>query len=383
MTQVIDRFLAMSLRSVARGEGLPPWPQDWPDDETFQAAVFARIAFHGVALVLLRGASSQADWPSAISARMRKEAHGQRFWEISHRGLAQRLIAALAAAGAPAILTKGTALAYAIYSDPAERRRGDTDLLLGLAPRKVVRRALRAAGFDQIGDRRPLQETWGATCPAGFFHAFDLHWRASASAVVSQCLERGGVGTRSIALPRLSEQARALCAADNLILIAINRALHLQFGYRSGDDKPFDQDRLIWAMDVSLLCAAFGPDDWDALVAVAAATGTSPLVLSTLQFAEATLAAAVPANVKDALSGQGGDATLLRCLSTRSSGERLRLELAASPGMTAKLRLISYALLPGTEVLHERYPEAAHWPLAALQARRLWDGIGRLAGRGA
>jgi hypothetical protein len=184
-----------------------------------------------------------------------------------------------------------------------------------------------------------------------------------------------------MALPRLAEGSCGIVPADNFILVAINRASHEQFGYRSGATKLFDQDRLIWALDFALLCRAFGAEDWDALCAVAAASHTGPIVRAALEFTAATLGTAIPDRVREALAAAPADPDLQDYFGTMAGFDRLRRDLTASPGITAKLRLAGYSLFPGTEVLHQRFPEATDWPLAMLQARRLAAGMGKLIRR--
>lgn len=378
MNDAIDRFLASSVRCAVRGEMPPSWPEDWPGDEAFHAAVSGWVRFHGVALALMGVPDALDDWPASVAAAVREEARGQSFWEMGHRVVAARLIAALAAMGAPAVLTKGTALAYSIYPDPAARRRGDSDLLLGEVDRKATRAALAASGFRPVGDARPLQEGWETKCEMGFVHQFDLHWRINASALIAQRLERGGLGTRTLPLPRLCETACAIAPTDNIILIAINRALHNKYGYRIGDHLAFEQGRLIWALDIHLLCSGFIRSDWDALLDATAASGTAPLVRSILALAQETLGTAVPEDVYASLACQPSDPELMAYLGAMSVMTRLRLDLAASPTLGAKLRLVGYTLFPATEVLHERFPDATHWPVQALQLRRLVAGVGKL-----
>jgi hypothetical protein len=230
----------------------------------------------------------------------------------------------------------------------------------------------------RIGDARPLQESWAVTCAMGFTHVFDLHWRGNASAVISQCYDRAGIGSRTIPLPRVSPSARAIAPTDNLIIIAINRALHGQFGYVSGTDKTFEDNRLIWAMDLDLLCATFAEADWLALVTAAEASGTAPVVASALGFATAVMGTPIPISVRARLTAHPGDARLMRYLGAMGGADRLFLDLSATTTATEKLRLIRYTLFPGTEVLHERFPDARHWPLPALQLRRLLAGAGKL-----
>lgn len=381
MIQAIDHYLGVTLRSVMTGQLATPWPSDWPRNPDFVEAFCARIMFHGIALVLLREQGKLAEWPEQARAAIQKEARAQSFWEMGHRGVLTRFMDALEQAGSTCILSKGSALAYSVYPDPAMRRRGDSDVLLANASRPSVRRALGAAGFRRVGDARPLQESWVAVCGMGFTHMFDLHWRVNASALVAQGLERAGIGSRSAPLPRLSDNARAIAAADNLILVAINRAAHKTFGYRSGDSKLFERNRLIWALDFDLLTKTFGPDDWEDLLAATAASGTGPQVADALAFATSALGTAVPADVQQRLAEQPGDPQVREYLADMSGRERLWHDLSASPGFVAKLRLTGYTLFPGTEVLHERFPDATHWPIPALQGRRLAAGAAKLIGR--
>ncbi len=379
----VDRFLADALRAAMERTALPPWPGDWPLTEDHADAVFARIAFHGLALALLRDPARLADWPARLRTATETEARTQSFWERGHREVLARLIATLAGAGMTSTVTKGTALAYSVYPDPALRRRGDSDLLIGEVALKPLRRALAANGFTPVGDARPLQESWSATCPAGFTHVFDLHWRINASPVIAAALERGGIGTRTIALPLAGDGARALAPADNLVVGAINRAMHLRFGYRSGDALLFDADRLIWALDVDLVCRGLDAAGWQALIDAAQASGAAPVVHSALAFAADRLGTAIPPSVMAALAAAPGDARLLRCIGPLAGFDRLRLELSACPTWRAKLAMTAYTLFPGKDVLHERFPDAAHWPAPALHARRLLGGAGRLVlGRG-
>lgn len=383
-TAAIDRFLALCVRQSQRDQTLPPWPGEWgADDPALCQMVFDRIAFHGIALLLVYHATALSAWPALLRDTMQAEARAQSFWEMGHRKVLAQLIQTLDTAGITGAVTKGTAMAYTLYAEPALRRRGDSDVLLPGADRRAVGAALAAIGMVRSGDARPLQESWAAQCAMGFTHVFDLHWRGNASAVVSHCHDRAGIGQRTVAMPRVSPAARAIAPTDNAILIAINRAMHLQFGYVSGTAKTFEQDRLIWAVDLDLLSASFGAAEWEALAQAAEASGAAPLVLAALDFAHAVLGTPTPPDIRARLAAHPGDPRLLRYLGALPGIERLRLDLAASPTLADKLRLIRYTLFPGAEVLHERFPAATHWPIPALQARRLVSSAGKLLlGRG-
>lgn len=377
-TAAIDRFLALCVSQSASDTPLPPWPAAWDSTSKLCQQVFDRIEFHGIALVIARHADALAGWPSILREQIRDAARAQSFWELGHRQVLARMVEALAAAGIPSAVTKGTALAYTLYPEPAMRRRGDSDLLLLDAPRARVRKILAANGYRPVGDTRPLQESWSCECPMGFTHVFDLHWQSNASAVIWQCFARGEIGQTTVPLSRVSPSARAIAPTDNVILIAINRALHGQFGYVIGAEKAFEENRLIWALDLDLLSASFDRRAWDVLAETARLSGTSPLVLSALTFAQATLGTAIPADVLAQLAQLPGDAKLLRYLSALPGMARLRLDLSACNTLADKARIAAYTLLPGAEVLHQRFPQATHWPIAALRLRRLLTGMGQL-----
>ena len=112
----IDAFLAASLALAATR-----WPSAWTAPETTRTLA-RRAAFHGIA-ALLADRQTQG-WPHAARAALREEALARAMWEARHRSLIQPLLAALAAAGVPALLLKGTALAYDLYANPATRSRG-------------------------------------------------------------------------------------------------------------------------------------------------------------------------------------------------------------------------------------------------------------------
>jgi Uncharacterised nucleotidyltransferase len=223
-----------------------------------------------------------------------------------------------------------------------------------------------------------LQESWSATCSLGFTHVFDLHWRINASPVIAEALERAQIGTRTVPLPAIGEGARALAPADNLVVVAINRASHLTFGYHSGDDLLFEGDRLIWALDIDLVARGLDHAGWEALVAAATASGSAPLVHSALAFAADRLGTAIPPAVMAALAQAPGDERLLRSIGALGGFDRLRLELTACNTWPAKLAMTAYTLVPGKEVLRQRFPDAGHWPTAALHARRLLGSAARL-----
>ncbi|QUL37659.1 nucleotidyltransferase family protein [Erythrobacter sp. JK5] len=370
-----DLYLGQCVRCALQSAPLPAWPGALALDADEAAS---RISFHGLALLLVETMHDFRDWPAELVTATKEEARLQRFWEMDHARAISGLLEALQAAGLPALVLKGTALAYSLYPDPAIRRRGDSDILIEKSRRPDVREVFTACGFQPGEELRPFQECWRRNTQFGFDHVVDLHWRISASPVIAAALDASRPADRAIDLPRLSAHARATGYIDNLILTCINRASHRAFGYMVGNDKLYESDRLIWAVDIDRLAAAFAADDWETLVRCAAIGGCSDIVLSGLAFAEAALGTPIPDRVKPALGEAGGEGHVARYLGTDSTRRRLTLDLAATSSLRDKVRVMRSTLLPGPEILRERFPEARDWPIAALQARRLLGGLGDL-----
>lgn len=374
-TPAIDAYLAKAAASSLRGEDAPAWPDDCTGRE---AVVAQRIAFHGIALLIAKSPLARAGWPETLVTVIREQAGIQTFWEQSHRPAIARLIEGLAAAGIRSIVTKGTALAYSVYGDPALRRRGDTDIYIPDAPRDEARKVLRACGFRATGGTRALQEDWVAETTLGFKPAVDVHWRINASGAVSQALEGGLRFDQTVALGRLEPQARGLGPVDNLILIAINRSAHGQFGYIVGDSLLYETDRLIWALDAHLLAATFSGDDWASLADRAARTGTAPMVAGILALATRVFGTDVPHETATALREAPTQDGIAAYYGAKSHLWRLQRDIAACNSFSEKAKVLGYAFFPSEDFLRNRYPDAQHWPRPALHARRLFEGAGKL-----
>lgn len=374
-TGALDAFLARCVMAALHGGEAPDWPSDLSvkDDESV-----ARIAFHGVALLLVENGGMSEGWPEAVAQEVREEARRQSFWETSHRQTIAALIASFHANGVDASVTKGTALAYSVYRHPATRRRGDTDIVIVSGSKRKARTALRQCNFAPCQDARPLQESWQASAPPNFTHQVDLHWRINASAAIAQRLEATSPFDRTIALEGLSRQARGLAPSDNLILTCINRTAHHALGYMQGGETHFEGDRLIWATDIDLITKAFGTDEWDGLVRNAEASRTSAVLASGLGFAQRVCGTAIPQDVMMRLAGSAGQDDVAAILDPDFSQRRLWLDLAASPTLGAKAAQLRFALFPSARFLRARFPEQAHWPVPVLAVRRIVSGASKL-----
>lgn len=365
----IDQFLASCVRAVIRGSGMPKWPAELNSSDQ---AVAARISYHGIALMLFEDSSALAGWPDRLIEAVQDEARMQAMWEVSHSRVMARLVEALHNAGYRSVLMKGSALAYSVYADPAVRRRGDSDLLVETGSRRAVRKVLAQLGFEPTGGSHAVQESWQIPTDAGFSHEVDLHWMINGSVAVSQALELSHPRKRAITMPRLSPNAWGTAPVDTFIHICINRASHEAFGYRVGDSKLFEGDRLIWAVDLDRIASILTPEEWDMLIAIARKCKAADLVKSGLDFARRSLGTLPPERVTIDLadSSAQGDAISVY-FRTRSASERLRADVQAAQDWRTKLTVIKHQVFPGKPFIRERYPLNKRWPVAALYTRRL------------
>lgn len=374
-TAIIDTYLADCTRSVLRVEPVPPWPSALSG---FEGAFIDRVAFHGIGLLLVQTPGTLDTWPALVTRKLRKLAGVRTFWEKGHRAAIASLLDSLAAKGIRALVLKGTALAYSVYADPAVRHRGDTDIFLPAADRRQVRSVLSACGFWETGDNKALQETWQCGTGLGFEPAVDIHWRINASAAISQLLESELDLDATVRLDRLASGALGLGAVDNFILIAINRGTHGRFGYYSGDERLFESDRLIWAVDAHLLATGLDETGWDTLVERAVRTGTTTFVSDTLAFAQRTLGTLVPQAVREGLAQAPADHSLVAYLGSSSHVWRLRRDVAACTSPIEAARVLRYVALPNDQFMQARFPDASGWPRPALHLRRWAEGAGKL-----
>ena len=342
----------------------------WPA-EVDVATMLDRIDYHGIAALLLDRNHASAHWPEEAKAALRAQAHLQALWESSHADAVARLIEALAAAHVDSVALKGTALAYSVYPDPSQRRRGDTDLLIRRANVRQARDMLRAAGWMPSGERSLMQEGWLLNSGDGFVHALDLHWGIAGSPAMQRVLDPDRAFTRAGSLPRLSSFAQAPDPVFLFLHCCANRAQHRRIGYYAGAQRVHSPFRLIWCHDVTMQVSRFDEADWSELVRDAASSGLAGHVLDDLEMARATYGTDIPEPLREELFAAPLEAETERFLGETATGARLAGELRAVNGMTERMRVLWRHLFPPAKHMRQRFPDAARWLLPALYLRRM------------
>lgn len=362
----IDDFFAAVLRGEPVG-----WPDSW-NDESAVSILAERVRYHGIAPLLVARGGDRDGWPEALLESMRDEARLQEFWELSHRDAIVALLRRLHDAGIESLLMKGTVLAYSAYARPAQRRRGDTDILVRERDLEIARGALAAVGFRRT-ERHVSQDVWEFDTGMGFRHALDLHWELVNAPALAHVLDPEDCFARAVPLAALCAEARAMDPVFTLLQCALNRAAHTTRGYVIDDDTVFGGNRLGWAVDFDLIARRFAPADWTDLLAVCAQRGLAELCLDGLGFAQMRLATPVPAHVTERLAAMPSDGRVMRYLQRDDLLDYVIGNLKASAGMSAKLRYLAAYVLLERSTLLARYPHASGQPLIVLRGRRVAD----------
>lgn len=349
--------------------GETAWPFGaWDDAQC--AAGWRSIAWHGCALAIVEAGNSLADWPEPLRERMREEARLQALWEASHKASLVRVIDTLAASGVDVLVTKGSALAYSLYPDPAQRRRGDSDLLVQPGQLAAARKALKALGLS-CEEPGAMQEVWIDATASGFAHEFDLHWHSASAPAAAALFSPAEALANAVPLPRLAPAARATDPVRTFINDALNQALHARAGYLVEGEHRRGSCRLTWSYGTALQAKAFDEAEWRALAQFAEQRGAVMIALHALEQARSDFAAPVPDHVFAALRAAGKKGAIDRFVFNADGWEHLSANWAQARGWPQRLELLRMAMLPGRAFLEDKYPDAKDWPTAALRLRRL------------
>lgn len=368
----IDRLLADALTAPVGfgGGGLPAIAS--------AGDLIERIGYHGVAGLLAQRPRQMATWPELVVARVREQAIALAMWELSHKAVLSSLLDQLAKAGIVAILLKGTALAYDLYSEPATRARGDTDLLVDPADLAQVRLILDRLGFRRYSDEAEpaddfcLQEVWRNHDHGPIRHIVDLHWQVINAPALKDVLPFTECASALRPLPRLSPNAFAMDRVRTLIHTCIHRTMHFTSPYFVDSQVYYGGDRLIWLNDIHLLAATLSAPEWTTLCQSCDTMGVSAACLDGLATAQRFLASPVPEWVCDKLASVSSVARPTGYLVSRQFG-RAWQDLTAIDGFKRKLGYLRTRALPPSSFIRGKYPRLAHLPLPLLYARRLLD----------
>lgn len=369
-TTALDRLIGSALRGEA-----PPWPAD--GDAKLESGIVERSRYHGVSALLNERMAEMPGWPATLREELMAEAVTSYLWEEQHRRIVREALDALARAGIPAVVMKGTALAYTIYGDPAWRTRADSDIIVAEKDGERAAEALLHAGFQRSGALDMALASHQAEYVkelGGNRHAIDLHRRLANSEVVARALSFDELANAARPNPAIGAHGLMAGAAHALAIACLHRAVHMTSPYYFDGTAYHDGDRLIWLYDIHLLAGSLSESEWDEVVELAQQKGLGATFRGGLDAASKRFETQVPARVRAALDRR--DEPLARYLAKGPIGQGW-MDLVAIRGTSSRLRFLRELMLPPREYIRAKYKGDAIGWLPWLYGRRAVGGIAR------
>lgn len=369
----IEGLLAAILR-----DGCEAWPAAITD--TVAERILSLAGVHGVASLLHAKAVARANLSGRLVEGLRAHSLGTAMRELGERRELRRLVSALVRNSTRPLLFKGAALAYALYSDPAQRERADSDILVGPEERGAAHDTLKALGWQQLpGTEAELasrQASYCLTGPGDVTYWVDLHWCISNSAVLGSLFDHGELWRRSVPLPALHPEARGTCPVDALLIACMHRLAHLTTPYFSNGVARFSADRLIWLHDIRLLANTLSSEDWREFERRARDKGLADACRDGLLSARARLGAACPDSLLDAADPAAS--RLAPAIYLRAGWLRREwMDFRAVRGVSGKLRFLAEVAFPPVDYMRGRQAgDGSRW-LPWLYVRRAAAGVAK------
>lgn len=257
--------------------------------------------------------------------------------------------------GVRVLAFKGAALAYGMYTAPADRMRMDWDLLVEPARAATVERVLLARGFTKDLKTPPgiRMRQQAYRLPIGDGECtIDLHTGVFNAPALASRIGFDSLYAQSVPLPSLHREARGTGAVDSLILACLHRLVH-----HAGET------RLVWDVDIRLLVRALA-ERMDDVAARAREWKVGPLVASEIR------RAAGPVAGIDALAAQDSDVGGFAA-GARSRADDFLLDWRAL-GWRDRAALARETFLPDAAFV--KSTAGSRLPAPLLYARRLLRG---------
>jgi hypothetical protein len=347
---------------------------DWAAcDDTFADAVTEASIRHGVDGLLWERLGG-ADAPAAVRVR---EALNERVRAAATRELLaqrelRRVLSSMAAAGVPALLMKGAALAYSMYHQPWLRPRADSDVLVRRTDLARASRALEGIGYRKsdalsTGELVSHQMAFERIDAHGAHHVIDLHWKVVNPQMLADSMTFDRMWTDAVAVPALGPDARMPSRVHAIVVACVHRLAHHQ-----------GNDRVIWLYDIDRLAEAMTGAEWQALLNVARQQRIAGLCADGLRAARTVFATRIPADIEEGLAGTiPAEPSRVYLEGPVTPRDVLRSDLAHLESSRARVRLLFEHAFPPASFMKQRYGTRAPWVLPALYVHRLVTGASK------
>ena len=270
-----------------------------------------------------------------------------------HQETLQQLIEALGLESLPALLLKGTGLAYTIYPSPHLRPRVDVDLLIRRETLDRCEAVLASCGWCRAPERdaelAEPQRHYVKPGPGAALYHLDLHWKIASPRLFADALGFDELQSRAVCVPHLGRHAKTLGQVDALFLACLHRVAHHA-----------DAVELLWLWDIHLLVERLTSEDAEEFVALARRTGMTAVCARGLQLAHECFDTAHSADIAARLHHAGEGMTANAEPSSKFLGgvrpiTILETDLSTLPWRD-RLRLLGEHLFPSRAYMRARYP---------------------------
>lgn len=333
-----------TIRDLFRGRETV-WPRVEPDEvERF----IASTGGHGIHPLLHERSRFLLDAPAEVVARFRESALIEAALDVLRTESLKTVLAALDADRIPALVFKGSALAWSHYASSALRPRADHDLLVHRGDLDRAGSAVESAGFRRAtsleGETVFAQHAFMGSLGGAVPFAIDLHWRP---------VNLEGV-SRAIETEELFEGARPVRCGDfqllaprpvyAMVLASIHRAAH-----------HFATDRLVWLYDLHLLFEGLGPDEESELWRLAREREVSGLCADALNRAADWFGTRPPGSGSWPLEVARGERASALLRPGRTRFDDFRFAWSSSSSWTWRMRYLREQLFPSKRYMVRRY----------------------------
>ena len=333
---------------------------------------------HGVAKLLhdLQHEAGNHELPQQVSHRLLEIARQHTAIEMARMLGIRQVLTSLNAAGIPVLLLKGSALAYWLYENPAQRSRCDLDILVAdIGSAKRATAALQKIGyslsFDAADESAEFEVALEGSLPGGVLNRVDLHWRLLNHAQLADGLRFADLEASAISISALACDARGLDCANALLHALLHRITNMASG---------QHNRLIWLYDIHLLALRCRDPEWTGLLNQADRLHCATACLDGLRATRDVFNTSLPESVDRTLETQS-------CLEGWRLGDGLDQGAMDRAHLRAlrwpeKMGWLRRKFFPSRQFMRYRYSVVGVAGFCKAYVGRWWTGLMRAVGRG-
>ncbi|MDX2477662.1 MAG: nucleotidyltransferase family protein [Gammaproteobacteria bacterium] len=305
--------------------------EEFDDDEILKQA-----GLHGVDILLYT--QVHAGTVTGLSETLKKNLKSRVYTQVVHdmalNDATQKLLDLLATNQIPALMLKGTPVAFLYYPDTYLRSRCDTDIYIDEYDLKRTAELLSAHNYELsgLGTRKHSSKQFVAAIESvqkQFLH-FDMHWMLSNRVLFRSTLPFKECLQSSQPVAGLGSNAHALSITDLMIHACIHRIAH---------GRNTERNRLIWLYDIHLMAEAMGDTGLDLFLVKAKQKSITVLCADALKTCQAIFNTSLPEHFLADLktdSKREPSAQLIKASKLRWAWEDLR----TLPGVSEKIAFV-------------------------------------------